>query len=143
MRTINKVALGSVFLLVGSVAFAQESEYQEKMQEDLDGYKAQIISNCGSSDKLTIKWNGKLGSNPRETKDGDYSSNGTLCTSALDGVSGALSALEVEDLVTVRDVAEMIQRAEMARRIAAILLLEPQLDANYAAVKAAAYGWLG
>ena len=36
----------------------------------------------------------------------------------LDGVSGALSALEVEDLVTVRDVAEMIQRAEMVRRIA-------------------------
>jgi diadenylate cyclase len=36
----------------------------------------------------------------------------------LDGVSGALSALEVEDLVTVRDVAETIQRAEMVRRIA-------------------------
>ena len=33
-------------------------------------------------------------------------------------MSGALSALEVEDLVTVRDVAEMIQRAEMVRRIA-------------------------
>jgi diadenylate cyclase len=36
----------------------------------------------------------------------------------LDGLSGALSALEVEDLVTVRDVAETIQRAEMVRRIA-------------------------
>lgn len=36
----------------------------------------------------------------------------------LDAVSGALSALEVEDLVTVRDVAEMMQRAEMVRRIA-------------------------
>jgi hypothetical protein len=30
---------------------------------------------------------------------------------------------------------------DMARRIAAILLLEPELDANYAAVKAATYGW--
>lgn len=38
--------------------------------------------------------------------------------SRLDGVSGALSALEVEDLVTVRDVATVIQRAEMVRRIA-------------------------
>jgi diadenylate cyclase len=37
----------------------------------------------------------------------------------LDQVSGNLSALEVEDLVTARDVAEMMQRAEMVRRIAA------------------------
>jgi diadenylate cyclase len=36
----------------------------------------------------------------------------------LDTLSGSLSALEVEDLVTVRDVAETIQRAEMVRRIA-------------------------
>jgi diadenylate cyclase len=37
----------------------------------------------------------------------------------LDQVSSNLSALEVEDLVTARDVAEMMQRAEMVRRIAA------------------------
>jgi diadenylate cyclase len=36
----------------------------------------------------------------------------------LDQVSNTLSALEVEDLVTLRDVAEMMQRAEMVRRIA-------------------------
>ncbi len=36
----------------------------------------------------------------------------------LDGVTGALSALEVEDLVTVRDVVAVLQRAEMVRRIA-------------------------
>jgi diadenylate cyclase len=36
----------------------------------------------------------------------------------LDGVSGALSALEVEDLVTVRDAVSVLQRAEMVRRIA-------------------------
>jgi diadenylate cyclase len=36
----------------------------------------------------------------------------------LDGVSGALSALEVEDLVTLRDVVTVLQRAEMVRRIA-------------------------
>ena len=36
----------------------------------------------------------------------------------LDGVSGNLSALEVEDLVTVRDVVAVLQRAEMVRRIA-------------------------
>lgn len=36
----------------------------------------------------------------------------------LDEVSGTLSALEIEDLVTVRDVATVLQRAEMVRRIA-------------------------
>ena len=38
--------------------------------------------------------------------------------SRLDAVSGGLTALEVEDLVTVRDVASVLQRAEMVRRIA-------------------------
>jgi diadenylate cyclase len=36
----------------------------------------------------------------------------------LDDVSGSLSALEVEDLVTVRDVAMVLQRTEMVQRIA-------------------------
>jgi diadenylate cyclase len=36
----------------------------------------------------------------------------------LDEVSGTLSALEVEDLVTVRDVAQVAQRQEMVQRIA-------------------------
>lgn len=39
--------------------------------------------------------------------------------SRLDDVSGTLSALEVQDLVTVRDVATVLQRSEMARRISA------------------------
>jgi diadenylate cyclase len=37
----------------------------------------------------------------------------------LDEVSGALSALEIEDLATVRDVASVLQRLQMVRRIAA------------------------
>lgn len=37
--------------------------------------------------------------------------------SRLDAVSSSLSALEVEDLVTVRDVATVLQRAEMVRRV--------------------------
>jgi diadenylate cyclase len=37
----------------------------------------------------------------------------------LDEVSGTLSALEIEDLVTVRDVGVVAQRLEMVRRIAA------------------------
>jgi diadenylate cyclase len=38
--------------------------------------------------------------------------------SRLDTVSAALSVLEVEDLVTLRDVVTVLQRAEMVRRIA-------------------------
>ena len=38
--------------------------------------------------------------------------------SRLDEVSGTLSALEVEDVVTVRDVVTVVQRLEMVRRIA-------------------------
>ena len=37
----------------------------------------------------------------------------------LDEVSGTLSALEIEDLVTVRDVSSVAQRLEMVRRISA------------------------
>jgi len=36
----------------------------------------------------------------------------------LDAVTSSLSALEVEDLVTIRDVVTVLQRAEMVRRIA-------------------------
>jgi diadenylate cyclase len=36
----------------------------------------------------------------------------------LDAATAALSALEVEDLVTARDVAEVLQRAQMVRRVA-------------------------
>ena len=38
--------------------------------------------------------------------------------SRLDSVAGSLSALEVEDLVTVREVVTVLQRTEMVRRIA-------------------------
>lgn len=84
-----KMGIGAIVVLTSSVALAQESEFQGKMQEDLDGYKAQIVDACGTSDKLTLKWNGKLGSNPRETAEGNYSSSGTLCTSALEGLHSA------------------------------------------------------
>ena len=39
--------------------------------------------------------------------------------SRLDEVTGTLSALEIEDLVTIRDVASVLQRLEMVRRISA------------------------
>jgi hypothetical protein len=86
MKLMMKVGIGAMVLLAGGVALAQESEFQDKMQEDLDSYKKRIIENCGTTDKLTIKFAGKLGQNPRETGE-NYTSVGTLCTSALDATS--------------------------------------------------------
>jgi hypothetical protein len=37
--------------------------------------------------------------------------------------------------------AEAREVRDMARRIAALILLQPELDANYAAVKANPYAW--
>ena len=37
---------------------------------------------------------------------------------------------------------EVMEVTQMARRIAAILLLEPELDANYEVVKQSIYQWL-
>jgi diadenylate cyclase len=53
--------------------------------------------------------------------------------SRLDDVSSALSSLEVEDLVTLRDVAAVLQRNEMVRRIAEEIesyILELGVDAR-------------
>jgi diadenylate cyclase len=65
----------------------------------------------------------------------------------LDEVAGTLSALEIEDLVTVRDIAQVAQRLEMVQRIAVEIeeyvvqlgvdgrLLELQLDELVAGVE--------
>jgi hypothetical protein len=86
MRSVMKIGFGALVLFTGSVALGQESEFQNKMQEDLDYYKPQLVNNCGVSDKLTIKYVGKLGSNPRERKADHNWSPSTLCGMALDAV---------------------------------------------------------
>ncbi len=91
----HQVAVGiAVVLGLGGVVFAQQSEFQEKIQEDLDGYKKQIIDNCGSK-SLTLKWNGKLGGNPRESEKPDWHAVSTLCTSALEGTVNACQSNKV------------------------------------------------
>lgn len=85
MRSMTKIGLTALVLLSGSFAFAQESEYQNKMQEDLDYYKAQLVNNCGVTDKIAIRFVGKLGSNPRERKDDQFAVS-TLCSMGMDAV---------------------------------------------------------
>jgi hypothetical protein len=52
-----------------------------------------------------------------------------------------LSYRELELLGRSLKQEEVIEVTQMARRIAAILLLEPALDANYETVKQATYPW--
>lgn len=86
----QQVAVGvAVVLGLGGIVFAQQSEFQDKIQEDLDGYKTTLIDNCGSPKSLVLKWNGKLAVNPRESEKPEWNAVSTLCTSALEGTYGA------------------------------------------------------
>jgi hypothetical protein len=84
-----KFAIVAGIVTSSGVALAQESEFQGKIQEDMDSYKEQIVRDCSTTPKLVLRFDGKLGTNPRETKEGDYSDVSTLCTSALEGLHTA------------------------------------------------------
>jgi hypothetical protein len=90
-----KLLIVAIGLLVTTSAFAQESEFKAKLQEDMDSYIKQFTGSCGSTPKMTWQ-GGKIGMNPRETKEGDYSSISTLCTSGLEGAAFACSNAEVK-----------------------------------------------
>lgn len=89
MRLLSRAAVVAVVGSFTTLALAQESEFQGKIQEDLDSYKGDVVKWCGTTSALTIKYSGKLGSNPRETKQGDYSGVSSLCTGALEGLAHA------------------------------------------------------
>jgi hypothetical protein len=91
MKLVKFGIVAGIVTLSGlsGVALAQESEFAGKIQEDMDSYKEQIVRDCGTAPKLVLRFDGKLGANPRETKEGDYSDVSTLCTSALEGLHTA------------------------------------------------------
>ena len=89
VRFIVKSAVAAT-LLFSTSAMSQESEFVGKLQEDLDGYKDQVKSNCGITPRMA--WTGgKLGSNPRESAKPEWNAISTLCTSAIDGMNQACS----------------------------------------------------
>ena len=95
LRRFKTIIIASLFAFT-TLAFAQQSEFREKLQEDLDSYKAQIISNCGTSDKLEIKWTGgKLAGNPRESTKPEWNAVSTLCTSGLEAISNVCQGNKV------------------------------------------------
>lgn len=84
---LTKLTIVTSLLAFTTLAFAQQSEFQEKLQEDMDSYKSRIVNNCGTDEKLAMKWTGgKLAGNPRESTKPEWNSVSTLCTSALEAI---------------------------------------------------------
>ena len=72
-----------------TLAFAQQSEFQTKLQEDLATSKKQVIASCGTTDKVALKWTGgKLPHDPRE-RTNDQPSISILCKMAIEATTTA------------------------------------------------------
>ena len=54
MKLVKFGIVAGIVTLSGT-ALAQESEFQGKIQEDMDGYKDQIIRDCGTTPKLVLR----------------------------------------------------------------------------------------
>jgi hypothetical protein len=83
--SIKLFAAVAFLALSTTAAFAQESEFQAKMKEDVGAYAKKLTNQCGSTG-VTVEWEGKLGSNPREGAKPGLFGLSTLCTSALDAI---------------------------------------------------------
>ena len=85
---MTKTALGIVLVatLASGIALAQESEFQAKIALDMEGYRKPIVHDCGTTDKLAFKFDGKLAANPHQIAPGDTYGVTTLCTMGLAAV---------------------------------------------------------
>jgi hypothetical protein len=80
-KKILGTALFGLAVLAG-IALAQQSEFQAKIAADMKAYQPRIIRNCGTTDKLEMRFEGKLAANPHQTAPGDAFAVSTLCASA-------------------------------------------------------------
>jgi hypothetical protein len=93
---LTKLTILTSLLAFTTLAFAQQSEFQDKLQEDLDSYKSRIVNNCGTDEKLSLKWTGgKLAGNPRESTKPEWNAVSTLCTSGLEAIENACGGNKV------------------------------------------------
>jgi len=102
MRLHPLLFAGLCIAPTGAVA---QDEHQDKIAEDLKAYEEPLKTTCGFA-TLTLKWQGKLTSNPRDGGKGNSLS--TLCTSALSAVvktcgsESGKKALAKVDTITCR-----------------------------------------
>jgi len=138
LRLFKSTVIATV-VVVTAVAWAQQSEFQGKLQEDLDSYKDRIIENCGTSDKLAIKWTGgKLAGNPRESTKPEWNAVSTLCTSGLEAISNACQGNKVvkQKLSKLQTISCKGGKGAMAFKLAGptlTLTIDPSYTKNNAA----------
>jgi hypothetical protein len=82
MRIYQMAVIGAC-LAMGAPAFAQQSEFQQSIHDDLNNYQKDIAKDCGSTDKLTIDWVGKLANAPRDPEQKGWHTVTELGTSAV------------------------------------------------------------
>jgi hypothetical protein len=68
MRRTAQITFIAISLGIGTGAYAQVSEWNAKIQEDLDFYKGQFVSKCKTAEEPAFRFVGKLEGNPRETR---------------------------------------------------------------------------
>lgn len=99
-----KLGLALGVLLCASAAQAQESEWKQKLQEDMNVYVKDFASFCGATVKTD--WvGGKLGHNPREPQKKGQNAVSVLCTCGLEAAFQACENSEVKkQLATLKEV---------------------------------------
>ncbi len=83
-----RLPLVAVVVVLSLPAFAQESEFKAKLQEDLDKGVSSVSNGCGATVKVTWE-GGKLGFNPRQNEKPEWHSVSTLCGMGTDAIESA------------------------------------------------------
>jgi len=122
-REISRILRAGVQLLPDPTIETSESGTRHRTAERVAKQTGFPVVSVSASMRIVALYVGGLRQVVEESDTILSRANQALATlerykSRLDEVSGTLSALEIEDLVTVRDVSAVVQRLEMVRRIA-------------------------
>jgi diadenylate cyclase len=122
-RDITRILRAGVQLLPDPTIETSESGTRHRTAERVAKQTGFPVVSVSASMRIVALYVGNLRQVVEEPDTILSRANQALATlerykSRLDEVSGTLSALEIEDLVTVRDVSAVVQRLEMVRRIA-------------------------
>ncbi|MGV8979166.1 MAG: DNA integrity scanning diadenylate cyclase DisA [Cellulomonas sp.] len=122
-REISRILRAGVQLLPDATIETSESGTRHRTAERVAKQTGFPVVSVSASMRIVALYVGGLRQVVEDSDTILSRANQALATlerykSRLDEVSGTLSALEIEDLVTVRDVSAVVQRLEMVRRIA-------------------------
>lgn len=120
--TTNRIVRAGVQLLPDPSIETSESGTRHRTAERVAKQTGHPVISVSASMRIIAVW---VGDGRHQLEDSTTilsRANQALATlerykARLDEVTGTLSALEIEDLVTVRDVSTVVQRLEMVRRI--------------------------